>query len=65
MRKGDKQKRSKGNLLKAVDFFCGAGGMSYGLSQAGVKILGGIDQDSDCGETYKNNLRDADCIEAE
>lgn len=42
--------------LKAVDFFCGAGGMSYGLHVSGIKILGGVDVDEDCEKTYKFNL---------
>lgn len=42
--------------LKAIDFFCGIGGMSYGLKQAGIDILGGIDIDSTCMETYEKNI---------
>lgn len=41
--------------LKAVDFFCGAGGMSYGLSLAGIKVVAGIDVDEDCKDTYETN----------
>ena len=42
--------------LKAVDFFCGAGGMSYGLSLAGVNVLAGIDNAGDCKRTYESNV---------
>lgn len=42
--------------LKAVDFFCGAGGMSYGLGRAGVTVLGGIDNDAACKKTYQRNV---------
>ena len=45
--------------LKAVDFFCGAGGMSYGLSRSGIKVLGGIDNDPECKETYEYNNKPA------
>jgi len=45
--------------LKAIDFFCGAGGMSYGLSKAGIKILAGIDNDRECRQTYETNIPDA------
>jgi DNA (cytosine-5)-methyltransferase 1 len=45
--------------LKAVDFFCGAGGMSYGLARAGIKVLAGIDCDSSCRETYERNNKPA------
>ena len=47
------------NVLKAIDFFCGAGGMSFGLQQAGVKILGGVDIDHASGQTYAANLKGA------
>jgi len=42
--------------LKAVDFFCGAGGMSLGLSTAGIKVLGGVDNSADCRKTYETNI---------
>ena len=45
----------KSPQLKAVDFFCGGGGMTYGLRKSGVKVLAGIDCDKDCEETYKIN----------
>lgn len=45
--------------LKAVDFFCGAGGMSYGLARAGVKVLAGIDWDESCRKTYEGNNKPA------
>ena len=49
--------------LKAVDFFCGAGGMSYGLAKAKIKILAGIDCDDSCRKTYERNNRPAQFIE--
>lgn len=42
--------------LKVVDFFCGAGGMSLGLHQAGVTVLGGVDNDAGCRATYEKNI---------
>ncbi len=33
--------------------------MSFGMQQAGVKVLGGIDFDKDCKETYESNVRGA------
>lgn len=42
--------------LKAVDFFCGAGGMSLGLRSAGIQVLAGVDNDTDCRETYEANI---------
>ncbi len=41
--------------LLAIDFFCGGGGMTYGMQQAGVKVLAGIDFDINCKETYEKN----------
>lgn len=41
--------------LRAVDFFCGAGGMTYGFNKAGIKVLGGIDIDGECEKTYSSN----------
>ena len=46
-------------MLRAIDFFCGAGGMSLGLSRAGITILGGIDNDKDCRVTYEQNISGA------
>ena len=39
---------SNQNNLKAVDFFCSGGGMSYGMQEAGISILAGIDFDRNC-----------------
>jgi len=50
--------------LKAVDFFCSGGGMSYGMQTAGIDILAGIDNDPKCKETYEANI-DAEFIEAD
>lgn len=45
----------KARHLKAIDFFCGTGGMTYGLSQAGIKVLAGVDNDAECKLTYESN----------
>lgn len=40
----------------AVDFFCGAGGTTRGLIDAGGYVIAGVDKDTRCRETYvKNN----------
>ena len=41
--------------LKAVDFFCSVGGVTCGFRQAGIDVLGGIDIDESCKETYEKN----------
>lgn len=39
----------------AVDFFCGAGGTTRGLIDAGGYVIAGVDKDSRCRETYIEN----------
>jgi len=41
----------KRKTLKAVDFFCSGGGMTYGMRKAGVDVFAGIDVDIDCKDT--------------
>ena len=41
--------------LLAVDLFCGCGGLSLGLKQAGFDVIGAIDNDQLSMETYKAN----------
>lgn len=33
--------------MKAIDFFCGGGGMTYGLRLAGINVVAGVDFDID------------------
>ena len=41
----------------AVDFFCGAGGTTRGLIDAGGVVIAGVDKDDKCEDTYvKNNF---------
>lgn len=46
----------------AVDFFCGAGGLTRGLLNAGITVIAGIDVDARCTETYERNNRPATFI---
>jgi DNA (cytosine-5)-methyltransferase 1 len=41
--------------LKAIDLFCGCGGLTLGLKNAGFKVIAGIDSDKLAIETYKKN----------
>ena len=43
----------KRKTLKAVDFFCSGGGMTYGMQKTGVDVFAGIDVDINCKETYE------------
>jgi DNA (cytosine-5)-methyltransferase 1 len=47
--------RFGGHSLRAFDFFCGAGGLTRGLLDAGVDVLCGVDNDSRLRETYELN----------
>ena len=39
----------------AIDFFCGGGGMTRGLIDAGIDVLAGIDSNPNCCQTYEKN----------
>ncbi len=45
-----------------VDLFCGAGGLSEGLKQAGFKTILAVDFDEHCLKTYKANHPDAETL---
>lgn len=45
--------------IKAIDFFCGAGGLTYGLRVAGIKVIAGIDNDATCKTTFESNNQGA------
>ncbi|WP_122240308.1 DNA cytosine methyltransferase, partial [Pseudomonas syringae] len=44
--------------LTAVDLFCGAGGLTVGLSMAGFKVLAGVEYNSVAAESYRMNHPD-------
>lgn len=44
--------------LRAIDLFCGAGGLSEGFRAAGYEIGFALDKDKDSCETYKRNHPD-------
>lgn len=48
--------------IKAVDFFCSGGGMSFGMQEAGIEIMAGIDFDASCQQTYESNIKGAKFI---
>ena len=51
--------------IKCVDFFCGGGGMSRGLSDAGIDVVGALDNDPDCRATYEENHPDSKFVQAD
>ena len=42
-------------MIKAIDFFCGAGGLTRGLLNAGISVLAGVDNDERLQQTYTHN----------
>ena len=41
----------------AVDIFCGAGGLSYGMKRAGITVCAGIDIDPACRHPFTTNVK--------
>lgn len=41
--------------IKAVDLFCGVGGLTHGLVRGGVSVVAGIDMESACRYPYEAN----------
>ena len=54
-RKNDPPDAAPPPAFFAVDFFCGAGGMTCGIIAAGGYVLAGIDRDTQAIATYVNN----------
>jgi len=52
-----KQRRSRAKeyLVTAVDLFCGAGGLTRGLLDAGISVVAGYDIDPACKYPYERN----------
>ncbi|MEI6208121.1 MAG: DNA cytosine methyltransferase [Desulfuromonadales bacterium] len=51
--------RTKQNLMTAIDLFCGAGGLTRGLMNAGIRVTAGYDIDAACQYAYEHNNADA------
>lgn len=49
----------------AIDFFCGAGGLTRGLLNAGIEVQLGIDFDEGCRATYETNNHPARFLRAD
>lgn len=41
--------------IDAVDLFCGAGGLTYGLHKSGINVRAGVDLDLNCRYAYEHN----------
>lgn len=57
--------KSKKNKLKAIDLFCGCGGITSGLQSAGFEVLAGLDVEPKYIQTFKHNFPDtkAMCVD--
>ncbi|WP_336946686.1 DNA cytosine methyltransferase [Asaia sp. HN010] len=42
-------------IIKAVDLFCGAGGLTHGLVRGGIKVIAGVDLDPQCRYPFEAN----------
>lgn len=42
--------------VSAIDLFCGAGGLSRGLQEAGVRVTAGVDLDARCQYPFEANI---------
>lgn len=59
---GDQSRSRVQKSLTAVDLFCGAGGLTLGLKQAGFKVLAGIELEKIPAKTYELNHPDVHCF---
>lgn len=41
--------------IRAVDLFCGVGGLTHGMEQAGIEVVAGIDIEESCRVPYEAN----------
>tara|TARA_R110002012_G_scaffold321942_1_gene552544 strand:- start:2616 stop:3695 length:1080 start_codon:yes stop_codon:yes gene_type:complete len=48
--------QEKSSDIQALDLFCGAGGLSCGLQQAGIRVVAGLDFDKKCHFPFTENI---------
>ena len=56
---------SSSKAIHAVDLFSGVGGLTKGLTQAGIKVKAGFDIDESCRYAYETNNREAEFTAAD
>lgn len=49
--------------LTAIDLFCGAGGLTLGLQQAGFKVLAGVELENTPANTFRANHPETVCFQ--
>lgn len=52
-------------MLKVVDLFCGAGGLSFAVQQLGYNLVGALEIDKNSCTTFKNNIKNVKLINAD
>ena len=62
---GDRRAEAFCQSITAVDVFCGIGGLTRGLRDAGIAVGAGVDNDSTCRYAYETNNAGAVFIEAD
>ena len=65
MKRDNEYKEMTDRIIKAIDLFAGAGGLSYGFEAKGYDIVLALEKDSWAIETYKANHRNLNCVEAD
>lgn len=53
--RGRASKWRKTSKIRAIDFFCGAGGLTHGLAKSGIEVVAGIDLDKACRFPFETN----------
>ena len=53
------RKKTTSQSVKAVDLFCGAGGLTHGLGKAGIEVKLGVDLDPACEYPFSANNKKA------
>ena len=57
--------RAHKSAVSAFDFFCGAGGLTRGLLDAGIDVVAGFDCDDTCRQSYEHNNPPAQFVKAD
>jgi DNA (cytosine-5)-methyltransferase 1 len=51
------RRRSGRRKIKAVDLYCGIGGLTHGMRLEGVNVVAGVDNDGSCKYAFEKNNR--------